>query len=145
MNDRLFVRLSSGAVTLAAIALLFQVGCVSSRKSRVRSVETLPASNSDSLYVQLKMDFEAEDFEGAEAAARQFIFNYPQHPNIDEAHLIAARAGYQLAAYTQAVKYANVIPEEYPVSRYREEALFLSAEARAELGEYYQSAQTSWG
>jgi branched-chain amino acid transport system substrate-binding protein len=90
----------------------------------------------------MQADLQNELFEAAERKAREVIYHHRNYPQIDEVHIIAARASHRMEHFGGAVKYARVIAEEFPTSPFREEALYLIADGYYRTGQYYQSAES---
>lgn len=96
--------------------------------------------NPDSLFAEVNDAFAAGDFEGAETMARRLIQADPTFSQLDQVYTVAARASAAAGDPVQAAKYAIAVVDQYPLSPYREEALFIAADAYRELGRYYDSA-----
>ena len=102
-------------------------------------------ADADSLYAQLEQEFALGDFDAAEATARRLLSGDPGFERAEDVHMIAARASVAAQNYVQAAKHALVVVEDYPLSPYREEALFIAADSYRELGKYYESADLLLG
>lgn len=127
------------AAVLVVVAVAAASGCgVATNVGRGR-VDVTPAYG-DSLRAQIQVAFENQQFESAEAKARELITNFAGYRDLDAVYLIAARSSYLMGNHAQAVKYAMAIPEQYAVSPYVGESLFLAADSYRELGMYFESA-----
>ena len=138
MIDR-FLRyraLPCALVLLGAIAL----GCTSTGMSGRRGA-TASDVPPDSLYTQMKTAFEADDFPAAAESAREFVTSAPDDPRADEAYTLGAEAAYQAEDYTQSVRFAEVMRDDYTLSPYWESAMFTMADAYRELDRNFESAE----
>ncbi|MFQ5511284.1 MAG: ABC transporter substrate-binding protein [Candidatus Krumholzibacteriia bacterium] len=128
-------------LVLAATAsgVLLCLGCATTGGTRLGD-RALSLAQGDSLYAAITAAYAAGDFDTVDRSARKLIYSLPDYARSDEVLLTAATASRAAGDPVQAVKYAAMIPEKYPLSPYREEALFLTAAAYQDLGKYYESA-----
>jgi branched-chain amino acid transport system substrate-binding protein len=133
--------LRTALLLLAAVfvAVLLAGGCAQVGQQTQRPPD-LPEEYADTLYTQLKSEFEVGDFMAAEKTARRLADDYPSFDRVDEVLTIGARSSVLANDYVQAVKYALVVVDDHSLSPYREEALFIAAESYHQLGKPYQSA-----
>jgi len=94
----------------------------------------------ETLYVQLEKSMQADNYPEAELEARKILFGYPGFYRADEVFLLASRAAYSLGKFDEAAGYALVIPDSFPASPGREEALLLASRCLIELQDYRGSA-----
>ena len=118
--------------------LLVLGGCA--QTGGLSHAERRPSIDPDSLFVDVNDAFTMGDFPRAEKLARRLIEADPSFDRIDEVYITAARASAATGNGVQAAKYALVVVDEYPLSPFHEEALFIAADADRELGRYYDSA-----
>ena len=121
------------------VAVLAAGGCAQVGQRSQRPPD-LPEEYADTLYTQLKSEFDHGDFLAAEKTARRLADGYPGFDRVDEVLTIGARASVLATDYVQAVKYALAVVDGHPLSPYREEALFIAAESYHQIGKPYQSA-----
>jgi len=136
MKSNDFARLKS-LLCVAAVGV-FAYGCaVTSSGDKRTSTPSIPA---DTMYAQVKTAFAKGDYEAVDSAARRLVTDYPGFDRADEVYMIAARSSAASEDPVQAAKYALAVVDGFPVSPYREEALFVAAEGYSDLGRYYESA-----
>ncbi len=123
----------------SAACVWLALGCASTSGSNLRG-RSFSHAYGDSLYTTITTAYAAGDFATLDAAVQTLIHNLPGDPRSDEVLLLGARASRAAGDPAQAIKYAAMIPANYPLSSRREEALFLTADAYRELGKFFESA-----
>ncbi len=95
----------------------------------------------ETLYAQIERSMEESDFPQAGILARKIILGHPGFYRADEVYLLASHAAFSQGRFDEAARYAIVVPDSFPTSPKREEALLLASRCLIELQNYALSAE----
>jgi branched-chain amino acid transport system substrate-binding protein len=119
--------------------LCFLLSC-SILPSSDKSQEDHAWASSETLYVQIEQNMESENFVEVGIQAKKLLFGYPGFYRSDEVFLFAAHAAASQGKFDEAAKYALIVPDSFPISPKREEALLLASRCLIEIENYFRSA-----
>lgn len=119
-----------GVVLLAALTgqVTASVGRADVANQSMSTVPNLP------VLTQAKQLIEEGDPESASVALRQFLGTSPPPEHLDDAYLLLSAALYSLKDYTEALKYLNLLREEFPMSELVDRSKLLAARTHAAMG-----------
>ncbi len=138
--------MSSRKLLIIPSAVLFAILPLFSCSIKPRTPEYMaqrPLFSEDQLYTGLVAAADSADFGFVLEKAETLINTYPNFNKIDAVYYFAAYAALALEDSEDAARFASMVSEKYPQSRFREKALLIEAQARLELGEYKKCAQLS--
>jgi branched-chain amino acid transport system substrate-binding protein len=128
------------AAPAIALSILYLAGCESAARNR-SATDARPSPAAEASYAELAARFQAGDYRAADSLSRGMLSAYPTFDRRDEVLYFAARSSFSLRDYPQAVKYSDELAVKHPLSPRLEDSMVIRADAEAQLGRYYESAE----